>query len=91
MGVVRTLLRMKVLTIAFLAGYIAHSYIASDVRYNVQRSFGTPYLCDKKSKKRLEIFEQDFQVGSLEYRMQGLAKEPKFPRLLKKYSEGDSK
>ena len=57
-------------------GFGAASLAFYDKDYRVKESEGRHYLC-KKSAKLCEPITDDFQLGSLEYRLEGVEREIK--------------
>tara|TARA_Y100000310_G_scaffold225672_1_gene227697 strand:+ start:4363 stop:4629 length:267 start_codon:yes stop_codon:yes gene_type:complete len=75
MGLIKSLIKLKIYLISFAAGYMLHSCTASDERYALQRSSNKPYLVDKITDTTLPINQETFQVGNTEYRIRGLLQE----------------
>ena len=72
----------------FLAGYSFCRYVNDDVRYDIERRNGEAYLYDNVVEKVLPIDERNFQVGNLEYRLEGVLRDRRLPGVLEKLSGG---
>lgn len=61
-------------------------YVGSDFQYKVTREDGKPFLYNRKTSEKQPITE-NFQLGSLEYRIEGIkaeiAKIKEFERVVK--------
>lgn len=82
MSFVRGAVKIGVGTLLFLGGYMFSQYVHHDPRYAIRRIDDLTYLEDIQQRKRLPIDEKTFQVGNLEYRLQGLVEDPRLPLLL---------
>ena len=87
MGLIKSLIKLKVYIISFAAGYILHSCAASDERYALQRSSNKPYLLDKITNTTLPINQETFQLGTVDYRLKGLLQEKDLSGTLEKLTE----
>ncbi len=67
---------LLVFGLGIFVGYSYRKFIEADDRYDVTRISRVPYLVDKVSKERLVILEDEFQVGSLEHRVEGILRDP---------------
>ncbi len=58
----------------FGLGYAVHSCVAEDIRYDVRRYEGKPYLVDKVLGEKIEILRENdkMHLGGLEYRLECL-------------------
>ncbi len=83
MGIGKAFLRLHIGALLFVAGYSFSNYIHNDKRYSVIRKNDLPYLIDKVRKEQAPISEEAFQVGSLEYRLNGLLNEPSLSEALR--------
>lgn len=75
--------------ILFVAGYAFCRYVYSDEQYSILRRGGEPYVYDHESRVSLAIDEKTFQVGSLEYRLEGVLRDRRLPGVLKTLSTGE--
>jgi hypothetical protein len=64
----------------FAAGYMTHSCVGEDQRYDIRRYSEKPYLVDKTLGERVEIkYENEkLQLGDLEYRVECILEDHKF-------------
>ncbi len=81
--------RLGLGALLFVAGYSFCRYVNSDERYSLLRRKGDPYLYDGSQDQDLRIYEKEFQVGSLEYRLEGVLRDRRLPSMLKKLSTGE--
>lgn len=88
MGFFRKVFQFKNYVLVFAAGYLLHRCVAADERYVVKRVADAPYLFDRATKRELPIDADSFQVGSAEYRLQGLVTEPNLVQRLQTLKEG---
>ncbi len=72
--------------IVFVAGYSFCRYVNNDERYSVVRRNNMPYLYDHHHDTGLPILEKEFQVGTLEYRLEGVLKDRTLPSVLQRLS-----
>ena len=72
--------------VLFVAGYSFCRYVNSDERYSIARRNNEPYLYDHYRNTGLPILEKEFQVGSLEYRLEGVLKDRTLPSVLQTLS-----
>ena len=77
----------------FVAGYSFCRYVNNDHQYSIIRRDGKPYLYDHNHDRDLPLLEKEFQMGSLEYRLEGILHDRRLPAVLHKLSleEEDSK
>jgi hypothetical protein len=68
--------------LTFLGGYSYSRYVNRDQEYTIERYHNTPYLVDKINNEKLEIHEETFQTGTLEYRVLGILDDPTLQELL---------
>jgi hypothetical protein len=68
----------------FVAGYSFCRYVHSDQRYTILRKNDIPYLYDRQLERSLPIDEQQFQVGTLEYRLEGVLKDRHLSKLMER-------
>lgn len=88
MGIIKSILKIKLYLVTFLAGYLTHSCISSDKRYYVKRDQDRVYLVDRSINGSLEIDQTNFQLGSIEYRLLGLLEDQNTNRTLEKLLGG---
>ncbi|MEM4336924.1 MAG: hypothetical protein QXG86_02885 [Candidatus Woesearchaeota archaeon] len=60
--------------VATVIGFYAGFYTNADHQYKIVREKGQAYLYDKKNQKK-EPITDNFQLGNLEYRIEGIKKE----------------
>lgn len=72
--------------ILFVAGYSFCRYVNSDERYSIVRRNSEPYLYDHHRDTGIPILEKEFQVGTLEYRLEGVLKDRTLPLVLQQLS-----
>ncbi len=77
MGLIKGAVRLGIGALLFVGGYMFNSYVHGDERYSVQRVDDVPYLMDKRTERRLRIYEGSMQVGSLEHRLEGVLQDPR--------------
>ena len=73
----------------FVAGYSFCRYVNSDDRYSIIRRDGEPYLYDRQHERGLPIIEKEFQIGSLEYRLEGILRDRRLALVLNTLSLED--
>ncbi len=81
--------KIGLIALSFFAGYSFCKYVDRDERYSVLRKDSSPYLYDNITAKMLRIHEQEFQVGSLEYRLEGVLRNRNLPVMLETLSGGE--
>ncbi len=77
-------IKAGLMVLSFVAGYSYHLYLTRDERYSVERKNGESYLYDHQRDHGLPIHEKEFQVGSLEYRLEGILRDRSLPTVLNK-------
>jgi len=60
--------------VALALGFGAGMYVGSDFQYKVEREKNQPFLYNRKTHEK-QLITSDFQLGTLEYRVEGIKKE----------------
>lgn len=89
MGLLKKIFQVKTYLITFAAGALVHRCVSADERYMVMRLEHEAYLMDKETKTKIPINPEPFQVGTLEYRLEGVLVEPKLPDIIS-YLQGEN-
>ena len=66
--------KLAPLVLAAAIGFAAGSISSCNGKYALKKEAGKEYLC-KKATKQCEQITADFQLGSLEYRLDGIKKQ----------------
>ena len=84
MKVINASMKMGLGFLIFVAGYSFCRYVNNDERYTILRKNDAPYLYDRQLGRSLLIDQQQFQVGTLEYRLEGVLKDNRLSQLMQK-------
>lgn len=84
MKVINTSMKIGLGFLIFVAGYSFCRYVNNDQRYSILRKNDNPYLHDRQVGRSLPIDQQQFQVGTLEYRLEGVLKDSRLSQLMEK-------
>jgi hypothetical protein len=76
MGFVRNVVTVALIAGAFYYGYKLHEKKILEMPYRVETQHSVPYLVKNETNERHMITE-DFQLGTIEYRLRGLMREGK--------------
>jgi len=60
--------------VALALGFGAGMYVGSDFQYKVEREKSQPFLYNRKTHEK-QLITSDFQLGNLEYRIEGIKAE----------------
>ena len=83
--------RLGLGALLFFAGYSFCLYVHADERYSIQRKNGVAYLYDQMHDTSLAIDDKSFQVGTLEYRLEGILRDRRLPQVLATLSEDEGR
>jgi hypothetical protein len=79
---IRASLKIGLGFVLFLAGYSYCRYVHSDDRYSIFRRHGEPFVHDHQRGQSLPLLQDDFQMGSLEYRLEQVLNDERLPDVL---------
>ena len=91
MGFLRSIIRVGLLGTAFFAGYSLCQYLNQDPKYYIRRINEKVYLVDKEINAKLEIDQENFQLGSIRYRIIGLLRDPAYQSTLEQIIQNGAK
>jgi hypothetical protein len=81
---------LRILAITFVSGamlgYCSHDNIATDKRFRIERRKSQPFLVDRFTNESQPI-TSELQLGTVEYRIEGLLLEEKLDARLSELSE----
>ena len=86
MGAVGGSVKIGIGFLLFVAGYSFCRYVNNDERYSIFRRNSEPFLYDHREGKSLLINEKEFQLGTLEYRLEGILRDRHLSQVLNKLS-----